>query len=180
MFQQLKVLRDRLSDRPAKNIENTMMGCIASGATVCFMMPLDTIKTRLVTQLSSKAIQTSGAVPYKGIIDCAVRMTQEEGIKAFYKGLAPRLISVVPMIGIQFGVYEAMKRVMLHRDVKRLTAQGQQKGRDNNIEEEEDEAEQALEVSMEVAASLQQPYPVPHFEHRIAKTKKSIRNLMSK
>ena len=141
------------------------------------MMPLDTIKTRLVTQLSSKAIQTSGAVPYKGIIDCAVRMSQEEGIKAFYKGLAPRLISVVPMIGIQFGVYEAMKRVMLHRDVKRLTAQGQQQ-QDND--EEEDEAEQALEVSMEVAASLQQPYPVPHFVHRIAKTKKSIQNLMPK
>jgi hypothetical protein len=52
-------------------------------------------------------------VPYKGIIDCAKRIAQEEGMKTFYRGLVPRLISVVPMIGIQFGVYEFMKRSMI-------------------------------------------------------------------
>jgi solute carrier family 25 S-adenosylmethionine transporter 26 len=34
-------------------------------------------------------------------------------MKTFYRGLVPRLISVVPMIGIQFGVYEFMKRSMI-------------------------------------------------------------------
>ena len=38
---------------------------------------------------------------YKGIVDCAVRVFREEGIGAFYRGLPPRLVSVVPMIGIQ-------------------------------------------------------------------------------
>jgi len=37
---------------------------------------------------------------------------REEGLKTFYAPLAPRLVSVVPMIGIQFGVYEFMKRTI--------------------------------------------------------------------
>jgi hypothetical protein len=34
-FQQLKRIRNGISDRPAKNYENTIMGCMASAATVC-------------------------------------------------------------------------------------------------------------------------------------------------
>ncbi|OEU09974.1 mitochondrial carrier [Fragilariopsis cylindrus CCMP1102] len=104
-FQQLKRVRNIMSDRPAKNYENTIMGCVASAACVCIMIPMDTIKTRLVTQVAMK-----GNIPYKGIIDCGLRVAREEGINTFYRGLTPRLMSVVPMIGIQFGVYEAMKR----------------------------------------------------------------------
>ena len=77
------------------------MGCVASAATVCIMMPMDTVKTRLVTQMNYPHL-----VPYKGISDCFQRVLKEEGIGAFYRGLTPRLLSVVPMIGIQFGVYE--------------------------------------------------------------------------
>lgn len=76
---------------------------------------MDTIKTRLVTQSSAAVMNV---VPYNGIVDCAVRIAKEEGVKTFYRGLAPRLLSVVPMIGIQFGVYEAMKNLMLQRDAE--------------------------------------------------------------
>ncbi|CAJ1918575.1 unnamed protein product [Cylindrotheca closterium] len=114
-FQQIKNFRDAISDRKATNYENSMMGCLASAATVCIMMPMDTIKTRLVTQ-SNAAVMS--AVPYKGIIDCAVRIANEEGIKTFYRGLSPRLLGVVPMIGIQFGVYEAMKNLMLQKNAE--------------------------------------------------------------
>ena len=69
---------------------------------------MDTIKTRLVTQLIYPHL-----VPYKGIIDCGARVFREEGIGTFYRGLTPRLVSVVPIIGIHFGVYEFMKRTML-------------------------------------------------------------------
>ena len=65
------------------------------------MIPMDTVKTRLVTQMNYPDL-----VPYKGIIDCYQTIFREEGIGAFYRGLTPRLLSVVPMIGIQFGVYE--------------------------------------------------------------------------
>ena len=99
---------------------------------------------------------------YTGIIDCAVKVFREEGVVAFYRGLPPRLVSVVPMIGIQFGVNEFMRRVMLQRripDKKRkinkktgLQIQFQlPKYGDSNLEE----------AMMEVAASQAHPYPVP-------------------
>ncbi len=93
--------------RPAKDIENSIMGCMASATTVCIMIPMDTVKTRLVTQMNYPDL-----VPYKGINDCFRRVLKEEGLGAFYRGLAPRLFSVVPMIGIQFGVYEVRERAI--------------------------------------------------------------------
>mmetsp|Transcript_33762 Transcript_33762/g.77944 ORF Transcript_33762/g.77944 Transcript_33762/m.77944 type:complete len:107 (+) Transcript_33762:183-503(+) len=87
------------------------MGALASATTVSIMIPMDTIKTRLVTQVNYPNL-----VPYKGIADAFLRILREEGLVAFYRGLPPRLISVVPMIGIQFGIYEFMVKAMLARD----------------------------------------------------------------
>mmetsp|Transcript_52760 Transcript_52760/g.148042 ORF Transcript_52760/g.148042 Transcript_52760/m.148042 type:complete len:518 (+) Transcript_52760:321-1874(+) len=158
-FQQLKRIRNMMSDRPATNLENTIMGCMGSTVAVCIMIPMDTIKTRLVTQMSSKVVV---GVAYKGIIDCAIRVAKEEGMGAFYRGLPPRLISVVPMIGIQFGVYEAMKQVMLHRN---LSPEAERKT-ENLVDRYR--PEQALqEAAMEVAASPDQPMPAPQFLERI-------------
>jgi len=109
-FQQLKVAHGRITKREPRDLENSILGCLASGTCVCIMIPMDTIKTRLVTQARYPDL-----LPYKGIFDCAVRVAKEEGMGAFYRGLAPRLISVMPMIGIQFGIYEYMKKVMLAR-----------------------------------------------------------------
>ncbi len=115
---------------------------MASAITVTIMIPMDTIKTRLVTQLNYPDLK-----PYKGIIDAANRIAKEEGVKTFYRGLPPRLVSVVPMIGIQFGVYEFMKKVMVSR-------------RSGMIQMEE--SHKMEEVMMEVAADDDQPFPVPH------------------
>ena len=115
LFQQLKRLHQtailaKQKNRVAKDWENSVMGCLASATAVCVMIPMDTVKTRLVTQAGRSSEKV-----YKGIIDCAIKTFQQEGIGAFYRGLPPRLISVVPMIGIQFGVYEAMKKIMHQR-----------------------------------------------------------------
>ena len=165
-FQQLKNFRNRISDRPAKDIENSIMGCVASATTVCIMIPMDTIKTRLVTQTSKVGTD----VAYKGIIDCAVRVFKEEGIATFYRGLPPRLVSVVPMIGIQFTVYEAMKRVMVRRQL--MEANGKKPKKE--VEESTDEygSDSVLqEAAMEVAASPEHPYPAPQFHEHIKKEK---------
>lgn len=173
-----------MSDRPAKNYENTIMGCLASAATVAIMIPMDTIKTRLVVQSSGRAII---GTPYKGIVDCAVRIAREEGIKTFYRGLAPRLVSVVPMIGIQFGVYEAMKRMMLQRDRTKLERSAKNK---KSLPEQQfglpslaDRygAEEALEeAAMEVAADGSNTFPAPHFLRKIPeKPKKEKKSFLS-
>ena len=173
LFQQLKQAQTRICRRPARNYENSIMGCLASATTVCIMIPMDTIKTRLVTQAGGVAV---GRVPYKGIIDCAVRVAKEEGIGAFYRGLPPRLISVVPMIGIQFGVYEAMKKVMLSRRIEAdRAALSKRKRRMLEEADKQTDEEKFEEVAMEVGASHGNPMPVPHMhdhEHFAEQQKK--------
>ena len=70
------------------------------------MMPLDTVKTRIVMQDRDKRV-------YKNMWQCILIMLRDEGPLSFYKALPPRLMSVVPMIGIQFAVYELVKRLLL-------------------------------------------------------------------
>jgi solute carrier family 25 S-adenosylmethionine transporter 26 len=169
LFQQIKRAQLEIFQRPPKDIENSIMGCMASATSVCVMIPMDTIKTRLVTQSLYPDL-----VPYKGIWDAALRITKEEGIGAFYRGLPPRLISVVPMIGIQFGVYEFMKKVMVGRHNIQLpvvtpprlpTLREKRREMEENErrkkEEDSKRLERLTEVIMEVSADDEQPFPVP-------------------
>jgi len=147
LFQQFKRIHSNIiTHREPFDIENSIMGCISAGTTVCVMIPLDTVKTRLVTQARFPHLE-----PYKGIVDCVIRVTKEEGIHAFYRGLAPRLISVVPMIGIQFGVYEFMKKTMMKRNTNVISQYY---------------SSDLHEVLMEVAADDEQPFPAPYFHHK--------------
>ena len=68
------------------------------------------------------------------------------------------------MIGIQFGVYEAMKKVMLQREIdeKRKRPEIAIYGSEEALEE----------AAMEVAASNEVPEPAPHFFKQIAKKTK--------
>ncbi|KAL7441818.1 hypothetical protein ACHAXM_010128 [Skeletonema potamos] len=169
LFEQIKRVRSRLFKRPAKDIENSIMGCMASATTVCIMIPMDTVKTRLVTQMNYP-----DQVAYKGINDCFRRVLAEEGVGAFYRGLTPRLLSVVPMIGIQFGVYEFMKKFMLARDhktsIEPARGWGTSKAAMRKRAEEEAANEKASrdrrlqEMAMEVAADDDQPFPAPYPE----------------
>ena len=38
---------------------------------------------------------------------------KNEGPIGFYRALPPRLLAVVPMTGLQYGVYELMKRLLI-------------------------------------------------------------------
>lgn len=60
------------------------------------MIPMDTVKTRIVTQTAQ-----AGVEPYKGVLRTLSRIIREEGVGPIYRSLTPRLVSVVPMIGIQ-------------------------------------------------------------------------------
>ena len=64
----------------------------ASGATVAITTyPLDFIRTRISTQ-EGKTTQ------YKGMLDCAQKTVQIEGIKGLYRGLFPTLMGIMPYV----------------------------------------------------------------------------------
>ncbi|CAM9271889.1 unnamed protein product [Choristocarpus tenellus] len=105
-FQQFKDLHFKIMQRLPSNTENFWLGSAAAAGSVTVMIPMDSIKTRLVTQTAVSSRQ------YTGIVDCFLRMVREEGVGSLYNSLSPRLVSVVPMIGVQYFVYEFMKRLM--------------------------------------------------------------------
>ena len=104
-FQQLKQSFLLLVGRVGTTFENTLLGSAAAAFACCVMIPVDTVKTRIV--MSQRGGDTLG------VIETLQSILQNEGVFALYKALPPRLLSVVPMIGIQFGVYELMKRALI-------------------------------------------------------------------
>jgi solute carrier family 25 folate transporter 32 len=52
---------------------------------------------------------------YAGATDCIRRTYRGEGLRGFYKGLAPNLLRVVPATMITFLVYENVSHYMLKR-----------------------------------------------------------------
>jgi len=107
LFQQLKIAFRRINGRAGNSLENTLLGSGAAAGACCFMIPMDTVKTRIVMQKGEEAPL------YSGIFDCLTKTINDEGIGALYRALPPRLMAVMPMIGIQFSVYEFMKRWLL-------------------------------------------------------------------
>jgi hypothetical protein len=108
LFQQLKLVFMSYKGRKGTAFENTCLGSVAAAGACCIMIPIDTIKTRIVTQRPGEQII------YSGLFDCFFKILKNEGAWAFYRALPPRLFAVVPMIGIQFSTYEFMKRFLLN------------------------------------------------------------------
>ena len=105
-FQQLKRAHESFFDAKPSAETNFFLGALAAAGGTTVMIPMDTVKTRLVIQGAANG--ASGAA-YTGVRNCFVRILREEGVGAFYRALPPRLGSVVPMIAIQFGTYEIIK-----------------------------------------------------------------------
>lgn len=98
---------------------------LASGVVTC---PLDVIKTRLQAQGSSAAYHYTHLQPqnksifhlplhlssqagkrrYHGMLGTGKTILREEGVRGFYRGLAPMLIGYLPTWAVYMTVYEKM------------------------------------------------------------------------
>jgi solute carrier family 25 phosphate transporter 23/24/25/41 len=47
---------------------------------------------------------------YSSIYDCANKIIQREGMRAFYKGYIPNILGIIPYAGTDLAVYE-VKRI---------------------------------------------------------------------
>uniref|UniRef100_A0A0D6R936 EF-hand domain-containing protein n=1 Tax=Araucaria cunninghamii TaxID=56994 RepID=A0A0D6R936_ARACU len=77
----------------------------ALGATCVY--PLQLIRTRLQAQPLNSPLR------YEGMSDVFWRTLKHEGFLAFYKGLLPNMLKVVPAASITYLVYEKMKKVLI-------------------------------------------------------------------
>lgn len=81
---------------------------MSSGACGAIMMyPLSLIRTRMQAQGTP-----SHPAHYKSTYDAVAKTYLREGVRGFYKGLAPTLAKVLPAISLSYVVYEHSKRAM--------------------------------------------------------------------
>lgn len=89
---------------------NLCSSIIAGGSSTMVTNPIWVIKTRLMSQVSRRAIGNTSRPPwhYKSTWDAACKMYRTEGILSFYSGLAPALLGLTH-VAIQFPTYEYLR-----------------------------------------------------------------------
>ncbi|CAL5048583.1 unnamed protein product [Urochloa decumbens] len=84
--------------------ERLIAGGLAGAVSQTAIYPIDLIKTRLQTYSCE-----GGKVPRIGALSRDILM--HEGPRAFYRGLVPSLLGIIPYAGIDLAVYETLKDV---------------------------------------------------------------------
>ncbi|XP_075877336.1 mitochondrial adenyl nucleotide antiporter SLC25A24-like [Nelusetta ayraudi] len=101
-YEQYKKL---LSDgNKVKTHQRFLAGSLAGATAQTAIYPMEVLKTRLTLRKTGQ---------YSGTFDCAKRILQKEGVKAFYKGYVPNLVGIIPYAGIDLAVYESLKSAWL-------------------------------------------------------------------
>merc|ERR1711907_288288 len=86
---------------PINSIEFFVMGAIAKAVATVLTYPLQIAQSRLRAQ---KGAQKDAK--YKNTIDCIVKVGNEGGIKALFKGMEAKLWQTVLTAAFQFLTYE--------------------------------------------------------------------------
>ncbi|KAL1526270.1 hypothetical protein AB1Y20_014989 [Prymnesium parvum] len=76
---------------------------IAGVVSAIFSTPVDVVKTRLMAQAGGGKIEWT---EYKGVIDCFIRLPQQEGFAALYKGFWPLATRKIAWTVVYFVTYE--------------------------------------------------------------------------
>ncbi|XP_047314657.1 calcium-dependent mitochondrial ATP-magnesium/phosphate carrier protein 3-like [Impatiens glandulifera] len=77
-------------------------GGMAGAVAQTSIYPMDLVKTRLQTCVSE-----SGKVP--SLAKLSKEIWVQEGARAFYRGLVPSLLGIIPYAGIELAAYESLK-----------------------------------------------------------------------
>lgn len=92
-------------------------GAMAGITSVVMTYPLDITRTRLSVQSSSlvvpKTLTGKAPVELPGMFPTiALIYRTEGGIPALYRGLVPTILGVAPYVGLNFAVYEHMRKLV--------------------------------------------------------------------
>ena len=89
-----------------QSIYNFTLGSVAGAVGATIVYPIDLVKTRMQNQ---RKVTTSGKILYKNSLDCAGKVLKNEGLRGFYRGLAPQLVGVAPEKAIKLTVNDLVR-----------------------------------------------------------------------
>lgn len=119
--EKLRAHRMEMSDKPVeiklKVHETLLCGACAGITSSLVTFPVDVIRRRMqLYGMYTHATPTSTLDRRPRAISIARALYLEQGLRGFYRGLAPELLKVVPMVGITFGSFEYFKKNCFHID----------------------------------------------------------------
>jgi solute carrier family 25 citrate transporter 1 len=84
--------------------QTLLLGGLSGGMGPLANNPLDVVKTRM-----QKQVITPGREPkYNGLLNSCIVIGREEGVRALWRGITPRLMRIMPGQAITFMTYEAV------------------------------------------------------------------------
>ncbi|XP_040846765.1 calcium-binding mitochondrial carrier protein SCaMC-3 isoform X3 [Ochotona curzoniae] len=86
--------------------ERFVAGSLAGATAQTIIYPMEVLKTRLTLRRTGQ---------YRGLLDCARRILEREGPRAFYRGYLPNVLGIIPYAGIDLAVYETLKNRWLQQ-----------------------------------------------------------------
>src|SRR5271170_5732366 len=105
-----------------------MAGAMAGITSVVMTYPLDITRTRLSVQSSSLATIRDPSAKLKklpGMFPTIAKIYRTEGgIPALYRGLLPTVLGVAPYVGLNFAVYEHVRKLVTPQGQKNPSAVG--------------------------------------------------------
>ncbi|XP_042248061.1 mitochondrial thiamine pyrophosphate carrier [Thunnus maccoyii] len=109
----------KMLDPPSKtgnsggNLRSLVCGSGAGMISKTITYPFDLFKKRLQVGGFEEARARFGQVrSYRGLVDCAVQIAKEEGVRGFFKGLSPSLVKAALSTGFTFFWYEFFLNAM--------------------------------------------------------------------
>lgn len=83
-----------------KSLGHFLSGGLAACCTVAMNQPVDTIRTRFVSQGEPRV--------YTSVSDAVRKIYTGEGVRGFYRGLTPSILLYAPEGAFRFGIYQAL------------------------------------------------------------------------
>jgi len=108
----LQRLQPQYENKNLPSYQTTVIGLISGAMGPFSNAPIDTIKTRL-----QKTPAEPGQTAIQRVTLIAKDMFRQEGAKAFYKGITPRVMRVAPGQAVTFTVYEFLKGKLENSDM---------------------------------------------------------------
>ena len=96
---------------PLRLCKNMTSGCIAGVITLCFIYPLELVKSKLAFDI--KSYRNSNKNQYKGLRDVYRSIVREKGYAGLYRGFLPSCLSTFIYRGFYFGLYDTFKPELL-------------------------------------------------------------------
>ncbi|KAM8844094.1 mitochondrial thiamine pyrophosphate carrier isoform 2-T2 [Spinachia spinachia] len=125
VFKKLSALPSKEAGNVGGHLRSLVCGSAAGMISKTITYPFDLCKKRLqVGGFEAARVQFGQVRTYRGLVDCMVRIGQEEGVRGFFKGLSPSLVKAALSTGFTFFWYEVFLDAM-----RNLKERGRRNGR---------------------------------------------------